>query len=223
MYSMNLPFFTIDYRQKMDKGSGLLEVKKISSGTGCFFTTVDGFRLHRVEVTAARVKVDAKREDLCVFVENRSFTKVKDYGCGSVVAIPLPENHYTLGVCIAVDLTSIAYLECPDMITLETIYSSNSFSNYLERTLTTKVLRLRTPNSRYESPPPKKPKVSENFKDVYWLNLVHCPTRMQNVRKRIKLDCCDPGDATISYSFPWSGRCFQRSSTEKKPSSQAST
>ena len=184
--------------QQLYNGNGLVQVRKIESGKGFFFTTDNGCSLRRVEVTAIRVKVDAERDDLCVFVENRSFTKIKDYGCGSVVAVP-SQDHYRLGVCISVDLTSIVYLECPDMTVLERLYATNSFSDHLEKRLSSKVFSLAHTGRNSDGCPSKRQKVA-NSDGVFWLNLVHCPSSMRKAREAIRADCFDPCDRTISYS-----------------------
>ena len=170
----------------MNKDASLVAHHGIQSGKG-FFWCLTPKGIQRQEVR--RLRVTTAGNNGCVFVENRCFSKLADYGLhAAVVAMEHETASYKFGICLACDLDSCSYLEWDGPLhQLDSLYADKGQCRWREmrKHLTLKTCDLRQPQKKG---------------CIYFVNLVHHPPSWVHSKEKIYLDCRDPVDDTVSYS-----------------------
>lgn len=138
------------------------------TGSGRFFfikrpsNTNHNVMLQCAHVRGMRLKGIPSCDNTCVFIECRTLSVIKRRGLGALIAVKKHgANEYKLGLCIATDLYSMAYLEWNGPYhALDNLYGVrkkttewNSISTYLSNEIIT--LRWKNTTSRTTTKAPK--------------------------------------------------------------------
>lgn len=184
-----------------------VEVGRNVTGSGFFFYTVcgsnraDPVQLRTVRVKGFRLRSKEDGVGCCLFVECRTLTVLKKRGLGALIAIKKPGRaEYKLGVCLAVDLHSVAYLEWNGPHSaLEHLFrvgrGRETFDD-IRDFLTNDVLVLRS--DRREGS--RKGKLGLPYPDLHFLNIVRGSDEWSKGLVYANPDTVDGIDGCYSYS-----------------------
>lgn len=160
--------------------------------------------LQCAHVRGMRLKGIPSCDNTCVFIECRTLSVIKRRGLGALIAVKKHgANEYKLGLCIATDLYSMAYLEWNGPYhALDNLYGVrkkttewNSISTYLSNEIIT--LRWKNTTSRTTT---KAPKPCIDMPEIHFLNMVKASETQRNCLSSIRIDTIDSLDGCYSYS-----------------------